>query len=76
MCQSAVADTAEHTLLECDYFKYGRRKLQENIERVETPEDLMAAMLGSAEGWNTGRRFAEDTMVTKEAVEMAKARTE
>ena len=66
-CLTEDDDKAEHTLLECDYFSYERRLLEERVgKRIIDPEDVSAAVLLSEEGWLAVEDFAANVMRRKQ----------
>jgi len=72
-CQG-IADSAEHTLTECQACEEDRGRLRCSIGEDVTVENLVPAMLRSPEVWQAARDFARAVMVVKEEAARARER--
>jgi hypothetical protein len=72
-CQ-AIADSAEHTLMECQAWEEDRGRLRYAIGEDIAMENLVPAMLRSPDVWQAVRDFARAVMVAKEEAERRRER--
>ncbi|KAL4149949.1 hypothetical protein QTP88_003800 [Uroleucon formosanum] len=70
-CQG-IADSAEHTLMECQAWEEDRGRLRCAIGEDVTVENLVPAMLRSPDVWHAAKDFARAVMVVKEEAERAR----
>ena len=74
-CSTEDDDTAEHTLIVCDYFSHERRLLEERVgKRILDSEDVSATMLLSEEGWLPVEEFAANVIGAKGASKRTRRR--
>ena len=74
LCLDEEIDSVQHTIADCEFFEYERRKLREKIAEADALKGMVAATLKTNNNWTAVKNFIEGIMEVKEAIERTRGK--